>query len=183
MGEVCLKAQFRWELGETLRGRHFDARILTTFFVRSFVSAAISRASESDQFVKAIAHATEHAIGSFHHSVGGTSLATTSVIDTNDGFRNFHEAVENVRKRATELAVGGEIRAWRGLDVRGGDTSQGDQREGKNREFSCCEEVMKKVGGLAIAKAEKMSVAASAFRASTCSPVQHPYRRDPRDWR
>lgn len=132
---VRLEAQFWWELRQTLRRSHFDATILTTVFIWWLEGAAIGRAGEGEQFIETVAEATEHAMGAIHSTVGPASLATVGVGFANNGFWNLHDTVEDIREGASELASSGVISARRCLNISGYHAGEGDQCNGKKREF------------------------------------------------
>lgn len=100
MREICLKTEFGWELRQTLGRAHFNATILTAILIRWLISAAISWAGESEEFVETVAEATECTVGAIYCAVGPSSLAAVGVCFANNAFWNLHDSVKNVGNSA-----------------------------------------------------------------------------------
>ena len=132
---VCLETEFRWELGKAIVHVHFDAVVLAALFVRWLEGAAIGWAGEGEELVEAIAEAAEGAACAIDSTVGGSSFSAVFVGLTDKLLRNFHEAIEDVADRTTELAGGSVLGAWRGLNVRSGDTGEDYENRGGSEEF------------------------------------------------
>lgn len=132
---ATIEAQLWGELGESVMRVHFDAIIFATTLIRRLERAAISRAGEGEEFVEAVAKATEGTVGAIDCAVGGTGLATVLVILANDLFRDFDEAVKDIAQCTTKLARGGLSGTWRRLDIGGNKTAQGGKGGSDDEEF------------------------------------------------
>lgn len=92
---------------------HFDALILTTFFVGGFEGAAVGWASKSEELVEAVTEAFEGAVCAINRSVTPASFRSVTICSANDRLGNFNDAVKDVADCATQLASGGVVRPRR----------------------------------------------------------------------
>ncbi len=92
---------------------HFDAVILTAFFVGGFKGAAVGWAGKGEEFVETVTKAFEGAICAINRSVTPASFRAVTVSSANDRLGNFNDPVKDVADRATQLASGGVMRPWR----------------------------------------------------------------------
>ncbi len=110
---------------------HLNTMILATTLVWWLECAVIRGVVESDQLVKSVAEALQHATTTVGCTIRPAGLVTVSSCLPNHLLGDLDDAVENVTQRAAEFPSGCVSRAWRRLDV--------SHRTGGGDDKGCCD--------------------------------------------
>ena len=137
VAEVILEAEFRWKLGESVVGIHFDAPISATLLIRRLEGAVVSGTVEGEELVAAVAETLEGAVASVDDSVGATCFSAKLFASAEELLRDFDGPVENVADGTAKLTGGIVLRPGRCLDVGVGTAGQGE-KGGDQDQFSHC---------------------------------------------
>jgi len=78
---------------------HFDAIVLTAFFVGRFERAAIGWAGEGEELVEAVSEAFEGAVCAINRAVAPAGFCTVAFGSADHHLGNFNHAIKNVADR------------------------------------------------------------------------------------